>query len=127
MSEALGPLSYGENEQEIFLGHSVTQTKSVSEATAQKIDDEIRKIVDTAYGCARKILTDNFEQLHTLAKALLEYETLTGKEIEALLKGESIVRARDDEAKEKPKRVSSVPSAGRKDEPGLEPEPQPGS
>jgi len=131
MSEKLGPLTYAENEQEIFLGHSVTQTKNISENTAEAIDAEIRRIVDEAYGRARKILEDNLDQLHTLAKALLEYETLTGEEIRALLKGEPIVRPSADEQPPKDAgRRSSVPSSGSKDSRptgDLEPEPQPGS
>ena len=132
MSEKLGPLTYAENEQEVFLGHSVTQTKAVSEATAETIDSEIRRIVDEGYARARKILEGDLDQLHTLAKALLEYETLTGDEIRSLLKGERIVRPNPEE--EPPKdagRRSSVPSSGGKDTAGptgdLEPEPQPGS
>jgi cell division protease FtsH len=129
MSDKLGPLTYSENEQEIFLGHSVTQTRNVSEATSELIDAEVRKIVDTAYERARKILTDNMEQLHTLGKALLEYETLSGDEIIALLKGESIVRTRDEESTLDTGRRASVPSSGKDASPSgdLEPEPQPGS
>ena len=92
-----GPLSYSENEQEVFLGHSITQQKNVSEQTAHKIDLEVRKIIDEAYARARGILSDNLEALHRLANALLEYESLNGEEIEGVLKGESIVRTDDDE------------------------------
>jgi len=126
MSDELGPLSYGENEQEIFLGHSITQTKNVSELTAQKIDAEIRKIVDWAYARARQILTDNLGHLHQLAKALLEYETLTGQDIQSVLRGEPINRsdeAFDSGAAERP---SALPQAGKKSGPGMEPRPQPG-
>ncbi len=129
MSEKLGPLTYGENEQEIFLGHSVTQTKHVSETTAQLIDAEVRRLIDEQYARARKILNDNIDQLHTLAKALLEYETLSGEEIGALLKGEEIVRpSQPEEPAKDASRPSSVPASGGKAAPGgLEPEPQPGS
>jgi cell division protease FtsH len=128
MSDKLGPLSYGENEQEIFLGHSVTQTKHISEATAEMIDAEVRHIVDTCYARARTILEDNIEGLHTLAKALLEYETLTGDEIVALLKGEGIVRPDVEEPPEDSGKRSSVPTSGGKGTAGdLEPEPQPSS
>jgi cell division protease FtsH len=128
MSDKLGPLSYGENEQEIFLGHSVTQTKHISEATAEKIDAEVRHIVDTCYARARSILKENIDGLHTLAKALLDYETLTGDEITALLKGEEIVRPDTEEPSEDSGKRSSVPSSGGKGAAGdLEPEPQPGS
>ncbi len=130
MSEKLGPLTYAENEQEVFLGHSVTQTKSVSEATAETIDAEIRRIIDESYTRAREILEGDLDQLHTLAKALLEYETLTGDEIRALLNGEQIARPSPDEPPKDAGRRSSVPSSGGKDAGptgDLEPEPQPGS
>ncbi|MEE2980506.1 MAG: ATP-dependent zinc metalloprotease FtsH [Pseudomonadota bacterium] len=128
MSDRLGPLTYAENEQEVFLGHSVTQTKHVSEATSEMIDSEVRLIVDTCYDRARAILEDNIDGLHTLAKALIEYETLTGEEIVALLKGEEIVRPDMEEPPEDSGKRSSVPSSGGKGPAGnLEPEPQPGS
>ena len=129
MSDKLGPLTYAENEQEIFLGHSVTQTKHVSEATAKVIDAEVRRIVDTCYDRARKILEDGIDELHAVAGALLEYETLTGDEIIALLEGGEIVRptAAEEPATDAGKR-SSVPPSGAKAAPvDLEPEPQPGS
>ena len=78
MSDKLGPLLYGEPTQEVFLGHSVTQHKNMSDRTAQLVDEEIRRIVDESYERARVILTENIDQLHTLAKGLLEYETLSG-------------------------------------------------
>ena len=90
MSDKLGPLSYGENEQEIFLGHSVAQKKNVSEKTAEEIDKEVRKIVDEAYNTAKTIIKTHFKDLHKLAKGLLKYETLTGTEIKDLLKGKKI-------------------------------------
>src|SRR6266568_8210564 len=92
MSDELGPISYGENQEEVFLGHSVSRTQSVSEATAQKIDSEVRRIVEQTYNRAKQILQERLEDLHTLAKGLLEYETLTGEEIKALLRGERPVR-----------------------------------
>ena len=91
-SEKLGPLRYGENEEEVFLGHSVTQRKNVSDATAKVIDDEIRRIVDEGERTAREILTEHLDELHLLAKGLLEYETLSGDEIRRVIKGERIVR-----------------------------------
>ena len=85
MSEEMGPVEYGENQEEVFLGRSVTQTQSVSEAVAQKIDKEIRKLVDEGYNQAKKILTEKIDDLHKIAKALLTYETLTGEEIEDII------------------------------------------
>ena len=126
-SEKLGPLRYSENEEEVFLGHSVTQRKNVSDATARVIDEEIRRIVDEGEQTARDILTTRLDELHALAKGLLEYETLSADEIRRLIKGERIVREtaappQSDDAR--PGRRSSVPPAGRPT--GLEPEPQPG-
>ncbi|QYU67502.1 hypothetical protein J4558_21710 [Leptolyngbya sp. 15MV] len=110
MSEKLGMIAYGENSQEVFLGHSVTQSKNLSEETARQIDAEIRAIIDEAYARAKTTLSDNIEQLHMLAKGLLEHETLSGEEIKQVIKGEPVVRSRPDEPA--PTR-GSVPSSGR--------------
>ena len=92
MSDAVGPVAVEEPDGEVFLGYSMSKRKAVSEETAAKIDREIRAILDDAYSRSVQILTDYREELETLAKALLEYETLTGDEINALLRGEKIVR-----------------------------------
>jgi cell division protease FtsH len=128
-SEKLGPLRYSENEEEVFLGHSVTQRKNVSDATARVIDEEIRRTVETGEQKARDILTQHLDELHALAKGLLEYETLSVEEIRKIIKGEEIVRdtgTSGPSATEEPARPrrSSVPPSGRG---GLEPEPQPGA
>ena len=94
MSEKLGRLRYNNDSEEVFLGHSVTQSKNISDATAKLIDEEIRRIIDEAENKCRKILTKNIEELHIVAKGLLEYETLSGDEIKDLLKG--ISPSRDD-------------------------------
>src|SRR5471030_1163341 len=86
-SESLGVVSYGENQEEVFLGHSVARTQNVSAETAKKIDSEIRRLVQGGYDEARRILTTRLEDLHTLAKALLEFETLSGDEVTSVLKG----------------------------------------
>jgi cell division protease FtsH len=112
MSDKLGPLRYNENQEEIFLGHSVAQQKNVSDATAEVIDQEVRAIVDNADLKCRTILTEHIEDLHTLAKSLLEYETLTGEEIKALLRGEQIVREKDDDIVPPAGVRSSVPTTG---------------
>src|SRR3989442_1405646 len=127
-SDKLGPLRYSENEEEVFLGHSVTQRKNVSDATAKVIDDEIRRIVDEGERTAREILNGHLDELHLLAKGLLEYETLSADEIRRVIKGERIVRDTSTPApseEPRPGRRSSVPPAGRPT--GLEPEPQPGN
>jgi len=134
-SEKLGPLRYSDNEEEVFLGHSVAQRKNVSDATAKLIDDEIRKLIEDGETLARKILTEHQDELEKLAQALLEYETLSGDEVRALLKGEPIVRPETDDtpppdAQSDNGRKSSVPTSGKgKKGPrgGFEAEPQPGS
>lgn len=85
MSKELGPLTYGENEDEVFLGRSITRQQHMSEETASKVDEEVKKIVDAGYQRAKKILTEKIDDLHKLAKALLIYETLTGDEIKDLI------------------------------------------
>ena len=85
LSKELGPVAYGENEEEVFLGRSVARQQNMSEETAKKVDSEIRKIVDRGYERARKVLTEKIDDLHKLAKALLTYETLSGEEIENLI------------------------------------------
>ncbi len=86
-SDALGTVSYGDNQEEVFLGHSVARTQNVSEDTAQKIDFEVRRLVQSAHDEARRILTERLDDLHTVAKALLEYESLSGDEIINAIKG----------------------------------------
>ncbi|WP_122465563.1 MULTISPECIES: ATP-dependent zinc metalloprotease FtsH [Brevundimonas] len=84
-SDVLGTVAYGENEQEVFLGHSVARSQNVSEETARIIDNEVKRLVTSGWDEARKILTDKAEDLEKLAQALLEYETLSGEEIKDLL------------------------------------------
>ena len=128
MSDELGPLAYGENEEEVFLGHSVARTQSISEETAGKIDSEVRRFVDECYVRAEKMLKDGLEDLHNVAKALLEYETLTGDEIIGLLKGQPVHRSSspDDEPSGNAPAESAVPNSGEAPG-GMNPEPQPGS
>jgi len=96
MSKDLGPLSYGANEDEIFLGRQITRQEHMSEETAKKVDAEVKKIVDVGYQRAKKILTEKIDDLHKLAKALLVYETLSGEEIKDLiLKNVEPKRAKD--------------------------------
>ena len=85
MSDQLGPLTYGENEDEVFLGRSITRHQQMSEETAKKVDSEIKRIVDEGYKKAKKILTEKIDDLHKLAKALLVYETLSGEEISDII------------------------------------------
>ena len=130
LSEKLGPIAYSEDEGEVFLGQSIARTKSISGDTAKMIEDEIKNFVTEGYDRARQVLTDRRDDWEALSQALLEFETLTGEEIDKLLKGEKIVRE-DPADKHDHKPPSSVPAAGapagkKKEGPagGMEPEPQ---
>lgn len=87
MSDALGPMVYGENEGEVFLGRSITTHKNVSEATMQKVDTEIRRIIDDQYTRARKIIEDNRDKIEAMTKALLEWETIDAEQIDDIMAG----------------------------------------
>jgi len=87
MTSELGPMVYAENEGEVFLGRSVTKTTHVSEATMQKVDAEIRKIIDEQYTRARQILEDNRAKVESMAKALLEWETIDSDQIDDIIEG----------------------------------------
>jgi len=89
MSDALGPMVYGENEGEVFLGRSVTTHKNVSETTMQKVDAEIRRIIDQQYGLSRRLIEENRDKVETMAKALLEWETLDSDQIGDIMDGRS--------------------------------------
>ena len=93
MSNALGPVMYAENSNEVFLGRSVTQNQNMSEETARLVDSEIKRLVTDAHAEAEKILKENDNELEILAQALMEYETLTGEEIKEVLAGKKINRA----------------------------------
>jgi cell division protease FtsH len=130
MSEKLGPLRYNENQQEVFLGHAITQRQNMSEDTAKLIDEEIRRIVTEGETKARDLVTAHRQELEAITQALMEYETITGEEVNTLVRGDKIVRKSDDEG---PKDVgsSAVPSAGARLRPrgepgtgGMEPQPQ---
>jgi len=111
MSDKLGPLAYGDNEEEVFLGHSVARTQNLSEETQRLVDAEIFNLVDEAYKKAREILSERIDDLHKIAQGLLEYETLSGEEIKDLLAGKPPVR--DASIKEDPvPPKSAVPTAG---------------
>jgi cell division protease FtsH len=128
MSDKLGRIRYRDNQEEVFLGHSVARSQNLSPETAQLIDSEIRRLIDEGEQRARQVLTTHMDALHTLARGLLEYETLSGQEVRDLLDGKPPVR---DFNKDEPKRWSAVPTTGSKiRRPGGEPdvggmEPQP--
>ena len=130
MSEKLGPLLYNENQQEVFLGHSVTQRQNMSEETAKLIDEEVRRIVNAGYDKAWEVLAANQDKLEAVTQALMEFETISGEECMAVMRGDKIVRPEDDEAPKGPV-GSAVPTVGqprprRGGEPdtgGMEPQP----
>ena len=126
MSAALGPLRYGDNQDEVFLGHSVARQQLVSDNTARTIDAEIRKLIDEAEAKAHAVLEAHEDDLHTVAKALLEYETLSGEDVAALLRGESIAPGGEPETPPAAGGRASVPSSGAPEAPpDLAPDPQP--
>ena len=119
MSTELGTIAYGENEEEVFLGRSVTKQQNMSEDTAKKIDAEVKKIVDKGYERARKILTEKIDDLHKIAKALLIYETLSGDEIrDLILKNVKPTRSFKDEESDDGK-SSALGSLGLKPKPAI--------
>ncbi|MDB5592217.1 ATP-dependent zinc metalloprotease FtsH [Enterovirga sp.] len=126
-SPELGTVAYGENNDEVFLGMQVSRHQNVSEATAQTIDSEVRRLVEAGLSDARKILEEKRADLEAIAEGLLEYETLTGAEIRDLIEGRPPVRDSNEPPTPRP---SPVPSAGRGPRPrgeppgGLEPQPQ---
>jgi cell division protease FtsH len=87
MSDALGPMVYAENEGEVFLGRSVTKTTNISESTMQKVDLEVRRIIDEQYALARKLIEDHSDKMHAMAKALLEWETIDGEQLDDIMAG----------------------------------------
>jgi cell division protease FtsH len=113
-SDKLGAVEYGENQEEVFLGHSVARNQNVSEATAKIIDEEVKRLVKSGEDEARRILTTKIEDLHTLAKSLLEFETLSGDEIVNVLKGVPPVRE-EAEAKRPTGPSVAVPISPRPD------------
>ena len=129
MSDKLGRVRYNGNEQEVFLGHSVTQTKNLSDETAKLIDQEIRDLIGAGEAKARQILHENIDSLHAVAKALLEHETLSGDEVKRVMGGGTVTRDTSDAPKGPT--GSAVPAAGRGrkrgegEEPtgGMEPQP----
>jgi cell division protease FtsH len=125
MSDKLGFLAYSADEQEVFLGRSVSQQKNMADATASIIDSEVRRIVDEAYDAATKILKKHNVELERLAQGLLEYETLDGEEIKIIVEGGTLVRKDADDTPVKPgpvrKSRTGLPGTGRPKKPGGEP------
>jgi cell division protease FtsH len=130
MSEKLGRVRYKSNDQEVFLGHSVTQSNNMSDDTAQLIDEEVRALIEGGERTARELLTTYEKEWEAVAQALLEYETLTGDELRELMNGKQPTRPDDHEPVQKSTGVPSAGKSGKKRpdaDPGTAPEPQPGS
>ena len=120
MSKELGPIAYGENEDEVFLGRQITRQQHMSEETAKKVDLEVKKIVNTSYERAKQVLTEKIDDLHKLAKALLVYETLTGDEIrDLILKNIQPTKLSKKEEEADDKVSSAIDSIGLKPKPAL--------
>jgi cell division protease FtsH len=128
LSDQLGTVAYGENQEEVFLGYSVSRQQNISEETVKKIDGEIKRFVEDGYQMAKKIISEHRAELELLAKSLIEYETLTGDEIKDLLLGKRPTR--ESVIEPVTPRGSAVPPAGKpRPRPdagtgGLEPQPQ---
>ena len=121
-SDKLGPLRYETNQEEVFLGHSVAQQRNISDETARIIDEEVRKLVEIGEETSRKILTKKIDDLHKVAKGLLEYETLSGDEIKDLIKGIKPNRSDFDDNQDpaKPNNSTSVPKSSNKISPQVQ-------
>jgi cell division protease FtsH len=89
MTDALGPMVYAENEGEVFLGRSVTKTTNMSEQTMQKVDAEVRRIIDEQYKLARELIETHADKMHAMAKALLEWETIDSDQLDDIMNGKS--------------------------------------
>ena len=114
MSELLGPLSYGDNQDEVFLGRSVARNQQMSEDTQKKVDSEVKKLVDEGYARAKKILNEKIKDLHKLAKTLLLYETLTGDEIRDLIFHNKSIERNDEKDQAEEEKNSALGSMGLK-------------
>ena len=120
MSKDLGTVAYGENEDEVFLGRQIARQQNMSEETAKKVDFEVKKIIDTSYDRAKKVLTEKIDDLHKIAKALLVYETLTGDEIrDLILKNIQPTKLTKKDEESEDKASSAIDSIGLKPKPAL--------
>ena len=119
MSKELGPLTFGENEDEVFLGRSITRHQQISEDTAKKVDAEVKKIIDVGYQRAKKIITEKIDDLHKLAKALILYETLSGDEIKDLIFKNILPKKVKDEDNKYSEESSVLGSLGLKPKPAV--------
>ena len=129
MSDVMGPMVYGENENEVFLGRSVTQSKHISESTMEKVDAEVRRIIDEQYAIARKLIETHQEEMHKMAHALLEWETIDAEQIDDIMNGKdprppkqlSKVRRKNEEAAQPAEGEQTAQAAPAEDKPELAP------
>src|SRR5690554_2142364 len=117
MTDTLGPVVYAENEGEVFLGRSVTKTTNISEATMQKVDQEVRKIIDEQYNVARKLIEDNRDKMEAMTQALLEWETIDADQIDDIMAGRPPRPPKDYSDNKSDKSDSTPPTAGAQVEP----------
>ena len=121
----MGPMVYGENENEVFLGRSVTQSKHISESTMEKVDAEVRRIIDEQYAIARKLIETHQEEMHKMAHALLEWETIDAEQIDDIMNGKdprppkqlSKVRRKNEEAAQPAEGEQTAQAAPAEDKP----------
>jgi cell division protease FtsH len=118
MTAALGPMVYAENEGEVFLGRSVTKTTNMSESTMQRVDAEVRRIIDEQYTFARRLIEENSDKMHAMAKALLEWETLDVEQLDAIMAGREPPASKDWSPR-------TPPSGGGGPPPSVQPDPAP--
>jgi cell division protease FtsH len=111
MSDELGTMVYGENEGEVFLGRSITTHKNVSEATLQKVDQEIRKIIDQQFSLAKKLILDNRDKVEAMAKALMEWETIDADQINDIMAGKPPRPPKPTQAPQQPPQTGGTPGA----------------
>ncbi|MEO6973893.1 MAG: ATP-dependent zinc metalloprotease FtsH [Rhodoferax sp.] len=124
MTDALGPMVYAENEGEVFLGRSVTKTTTMSEETMQKVDAEVRRIIDQQYALARKLIEDNSDKMHAMAKALLEWETIDAEQLDDIMAGKE-PRPPKDWTPRVPPATDGGTGGGGGPPPGVKPDPAP--
>jgi cell division protease FtsH len=111
MSDEMGTMVYGENEGEVFLGRSITTHKNVSEATLQKVDQEIRKIIDQQFSLAKKLILDNRDKVEAMTKALLEWETIDADQIADIMAGKPPRPPKPTQAPQQPPQTGGTPGA----------------
>ena len=123
MSEKLGPISYSDEEEHLFLGREIARTRTHSEETAKLIDVEVRRLIDVAMTKARDLITQNQDKLEAIAQALLKYESVTGDEVAMLLRGEKIDELKEREAAEERAREerAKAEEKGSRPDPGWKP------